>query len=123
VKAIEKEMDSSSIVVFFLLTLISFAVRFPKEEDKPKIIVVAPRLDIEYWKIFESGAKEEFNEFDIGSKVIAPDSESPISNHTNMLKKVLKQQPDALILAPIDYPSIAIHERKRIRLRFRRRGV
>jgi ribose transport system substrate-binding protein len=104
----KKRWTVLSIVVFSLLILISFAVRFPKEQDEPKIIVVAPRLDIEYWKIFESGAKKAFNEFDIDGKVIAPDSVSPISNHTNMLKKVLKQQPDALILAPIDDPSIAI---------------
>ncbi|MFP3125839.1 sugar ABC transporter substrate-binding protein [Ectobacillus funiculus] len=107
------------IVVFSLLTLISFAVRFPKEENKPKIIVVVPRLDIEYWKIFESGAKKAFHEFGIDGKVIAPDSVSPISNHTNMLKKVLKQQPDALILVPIDDPSTTIpvlmeYKKKRI---------
>lgn len=88
--------------------MISFAVRFPKEEDKPKIIVVAPRLDIEYWKVFESGAKKAFHEFDIDGKVIASNSVSPSNNHTNMLKKVLKQQPDALVLAPIDDPSITI---------------
>ncbi|WP_342048192.1 sugar ABC transporter substrate-binding protein [Bacillus sp. OTU530] len=107
------------IAVFSLLTLISFAVRFPKEENKPKIIVVVPRLDIEYWKIFESGAQKAFHEFGIDGKVIAPDSVSPISNHTNMLKKVLKQQPDALILVPIDDPSTTIpvlmeYKKKRI---------
>ncbi|MGM0876226.1 MAG: sugar ABC transporter substrate-binding protein [Bacillota bacterium] len=110
-----------------LVASISLAVRFPKEEDKPKIVVVAQRLDIEYWKIFESGAKKAFHEFDIDGKVIAPDSLYPISNQPNMLKKVLNQQPDALIVAPTD-PLVAIpvleeYKKKNIPVLFTSRDV
>ncbi len=86
----------------FTMTFISFTVWFLKEQDKPNIIIVAQRLDIEYWKIFESGAKKALQDFKLDGKVIAPESFFPISNKPNMLKEVLNQQPDALIVAPID---------------------
>ncbi|MDQ0246229.1 ribose transport system substrate-binding protein [Bacillus fengqiuensis] len=90
----------------FLIALISLVVGFPKEDDKPRVIVVLQRLDIEYWKTFELGAQKAFNDFHIDGKVIAPDSLYPITNQPNLLKKVLKQNPDALIVSPT-HPSVA----------------
>jgi ribose transport system substrate-binding protein len=89
-------------VIVFTMALTSFIVWFLKEQDKPKIMIVTQRLDIEYWKIFESGAEKALQDFNLDGKVIAPESIYPISNQPNMLKKVLNQQPDALIVAPID---------------------
>lgn len=34
---------------------------FLKEDEKLKVVVVAKSLDLEYWRIFESGAKKAFN--------------------------------------------------------------
>ncbi|WP_169907516.1 sugar ABC transporter substrate-binding protein [Priestia abyssalis] len=93
------------VFTVFLIALIGHAVRFLKDDVKPKVIVVVQRLDIEYWKTFESGAKKAFHDFGIDGKVIAPDSLYPITNQPNLLKKVLKQNPDALIVSPT-YPSV-----------------
>lgn len=95
------------VFTVFLIALISLTVHFPKENDKPKVIIVVQRLDIEYWKTFEAGAKKAFHDFDIDGKVMAPDSLYPITNQPNLLKKVLKQNPDALIVSPTDL-SVAI---------------
>jgi ribose transport system substrate-binding protein len=84
----------------FLLVFISLVIWFLKEDNKPKVIFVGQRLDTEYWKIIESGAKEGFRDFDIEGEVLAPDSVYPISNQPNLLKTVLKQHPDALIVTP-----------------------
>ncbi|WP_191090579.1 sugar ABC transporter substrate-binding protein [Niallia endozanthoxylica] len=84
-----------------LIALISLAF----QEDKPKVIVVLQRLDIEYWKAFESGAKKAFNDFNIDGEVISPDSLYPVTNQPNLLKKVLKQNPDALIVSTT-HPSV-----------------
>ncbi|HWO96359.1 MAG TPA: sugar ABC transporter substrate-binding protein [Bacillus sp. (in: firmicutes)] len=89
---------------FFLTTLISLTVYFLKQDDRPKVIVVAQRLDLEDWKIYESGAKEAFKDFGIDGKVVAPDSIYPITNQPNLLKKMLKEHPDALIVDSV-YPS------------------
>ncbi|WP_169907699.1 sugar ABC transporter substrate-binding protein [Priestia abyssalis] len=91
----------------FLVTLLSFAVHFLKEDDKPKVFVVLKRLDVEYWRAFESGAQKAFDDFDIDGKVIAPEAVYPIINQPNLLKSVLKQNPDALIISPA-HPSVTI---------------
>lgn len=101
-------MKKKWIVSFLSLTvLISFIVHFLKEDEKLKVVVVAKSLDLEYWKIFESGAKKAFHDFDIDGQVIAPNSIYPISNEADTLKKVLRQHPDALIVTPI-HPSVTI---------------
>jgi ribose transport system substrate-binding protein len=92
----------SLIFTVFLLTMIGLAVYFFMEEDKPKIIVITQRLDFEYWQLVESGAKRAFHDFNIDGEVLAPESLYPATNQANLLKKVLKQKPDALILAPTD---------------------
>ncbi|WP_342048350.1 sugar ABC transporter substrate-binding protein [Bacillus sp. OTU530] len=101
----------SVLLVFtiFLIVLIGIVACFFKKDNKPKVIVVAQRLDLEYWKLFELGAKAAFRDFDIDGKVLAPSSIYPASNQSNMLKKVLTQQPDALVVTPID-PSVTIPE-------------
>lgn len=88
------------------MAFVSISVRFLGENDKSKIIVVTQRLDIEYWKIFASGAKAAFNDFGIDGKVMAPDSLYPITNQPNLLKQVLEQRPDALIVSPT-HPAVA----------------
>lgn len=87
--------------------MIGLAVYFFKKEDKPKIIVVTQRLDFEYWQLVESGAKRAFRDFNIDGEVLAPESLYPITNQPNLLKKVLKQKPDALIVAPTDTSIIS----------------
>ncbi|MCM3652482.1 sugar ABC transporter substrate-binding protein [Metabacillus litoralis] len=104
---LKKRWIISLVFTFFLMTLISSAVYFIKEYNKPKIIVVTQRLDFEYWELFESGAKRAFRDLNIDGEVLAPASLYPATNQPNLLKKVLKKNPDALIVAPTD-PSIAI---------------
>lgn len=98
-----------------------------KEKNEPKVIVVAKRLDIEYWKTFESGANKAFRDFDINGKVIAPDSFYPINNQTDMLKNVLNEQPDALVVAPIDssvtMPVLMEYKKKDIPVIFASRDI
>lgn len=89
-----------------LIILIGFTVL--KEDDNPNIVIVLKRLDSEYWRIFESGSKKAFDDFNVTGKVIAPDSMYPITKQQNMLKNVLKQNPpDALIVAPT-HPTMVI---------------
>jgi ribose transport system substrate-binding protein len=104
---LKKRWIISLIFTAFLMTLISFAVYFFKEGGKPKIIVVMQRSDLEYWQLFRSGSEQAFRDFDIDGEVVAPDSLYPIMKQPNLLKKVLKQNPDALIVAPT-HPDVVI---------------
>ncbi|WP_169907881.1 sugar ABC transporter substrate-binding protein [Priestia abyssalis] len=96
----------SLVFTVFLIVSVSIVFWLLKEADKPKVIAVVQRLDIEYWKSFKSGAQKAFEDFDIDGQVMAPSSLYPITNQPDLLKKVLHQSPDALITAPT-HPSVA----------------
>ncbi|MFB9757394.1 sugar ABC transporter substrate-binding protein [Ectobacillus funiculus] len=77
------------------------------KEDRPKVVVILKSLNTDYWKSMKAGADQAFADFDVDGKVIAPASEYRVTEQITMLKNVLKQQPDALIVAP-SQPSAAI---------------
>ncbi|WP_078409877.1 sugar ABC transporter substrate-binding protein [Priestia abyssalis] len=97
----------TTVCLIFLSVLIGFAVKFLREDDRPKVVVVLKSLNAEYWEIFDEGVKKGFEDFNIDGRVLAPDSEYRITQQTNILKDVLKQNPDALIVAT-SHPSAVI---------------
>lgn len=114
-----KNWKVSLLVVFGLLTiLLSSAIWYLKVESKPKVLVVVRRIDSEYWKLFESGAKKAFQDFGVSGQVFAPESQYPISTQPNLLKKLLKGNPDALIVAPtvpkVVYPVLTEYKKRNI---------
>ena len=78
-----------------------------EKDDRPKVVVILKSLNTDYWKSMKAGADKAFADFDVDGKVIAPASEYRVTEQITMLKNVLKQQPDALIVAP-SQPSAAI---------------
>jgi len=106
-RVMKKRWMVSLVCIIVLAALIGFGVTFLKENDKPKVVIVVKAFDKDYWRIFEAGAEKAFADFDIDGKVIAPDSEYPPTKQNNILKKVLRQNPDALIVAPVE-PSTSI---------------
>lgn len=94
--------------IVFLAALISFAFRFIKEDDRPKVIVILKNeSDKEFWRIFESGAEQAFDDLRIDGKVVVPDARSRITEkEIKLLKEVLAQNPDALIFAPTNSSAV-----------------
>ncbi|WP_157827728.1 sugar ABC transporter substrate-binding protein [Niallia nealsonii] len=93
---------SSAILIFILLK--SF------EEKKPKVVVVLKELNSnnQYWDIVKAGAEEGFQDFDIDGKVIAPSNEYNVAEQEKILKDVLKESPDVLIVSLIKSSEISI---------------
>lgn len=106
-KAVKKSWIVSLICVILLSVFIGDMGKFFKKDDKPKVVVILKALNTDYWKSMKAGADKAFNDFHIDGKVIAPASEYRITEQIDMLKSVLKQHPDALIVAP-SQPSAAI---------------
>jgi ribose transport system substrate-binding protein len=94
------------VCIVFLAAVMYFTAKVFNEDDKPKVIVVSKSLEAEYWRMFESGAEKAFEDFHIDGKVIAPPSGNASVNQVNMVQNVLVQQPDALIVAPIEPSAI-----------------
>lgn len=95
------------IFVVFLTVLIGFTAKFLKGDAKSKVVVVLQELNTDYSKTVKAGIEKGFADFDIDGKVIAPDSQYSASKQIAMLKDVLEQNPDALIVTPIE-PSTTI---------------
>ncbi|CAM4383398.1 sugar ABC transporter substrate-binding protein [Paenibacillus alkaliterrae] len=86
------------VCTFALFVLIGLTVKSLWGNERTKVFVVLEGLDSEYWKIVESGAKKAFNDLNIDGKVLTPDSIIPTKE--KLLKNVLQQNPDALIVTP-----------------------
>lgn len=70
-------------------------------EEKPKAVVVVKNLDLNYWGIVKAGAEKGFKDFGIDGKVIST-RDKTAEEQKDMLKNILKEKPDVLILAPLD---------------------
>lgn len=81
------------------MILIVFIVK-QFEEEKPKVVVVLRDLDFEYWEIIKAGAEKGFKDFGIDGRVISP-RDGIAEEQEDMLKNILKEKPDALIVSPI----------------------
>ncbi|OIJ11227.1 hypothetical protein BKP37_16395 [Anaerobacillus alkalilacustris] len=95
------------LVFVFIIVLI---VILWKEDvdDKPKIVVVLKELDNNpYWYIVKAGAEKAFDDLNIDGIVFAPSNEYKIDEQENLLQSLLKQNPDALIVSPIEESIIS----------------
>jgi ribose transport system substrate-binding protein len=74
-------------------------------EEKPKVVVVVRNLDLNYWGIIKAGAEKGFKDFGIDGRVISARDDTT-EEQKEMIKNILKEKPDVLILAPINMPNI-----------------
>lgn len=97
------------VSVVSLFILVRFIFGFLERDDKPEIVVVLKTSNAQYWNIIESGAKKAFHDFNIDGRIVVPESESKINEQVAMLKNILEQKPDALIVAPIQpYAAVPV---------------
>ncbi|MCL7746639.1 sugar ABC transporter substrate-binding protein [Halalkalibacter alkaliphilus] len=87
-------------LVFFLSKAIG--------NEKPTIVVVIKDLDTQYFQLLKAGAEKGFQDFGVNGKVIAPSVDSEEVLQKYMLHNTLEQNPDALIVAPLNSNVIPI---------------
>lgn len=95
------------IGAIILFNLVALIFRFLDGEDKPEVVVVLKTANVQYWNILKSGAEQAFDDFNIHGRIIVPESESKVSEQLALLKNILKQKPNALVVALIQ-PDDAI---------------
>ncbi len=95
------------LLTILIISVISIAIIYKQffVEDKPKVVVVLKNSYLQYWDIIKAGADKGFEDFNIEGKVIAPKRES-VKEQREILKKVLKERPDVLVVAPINTANI-----------------
>ncbi|MGM0874697.1 MAG: hypothetical protein ACQEWV_07795 [Bacillota bacterium] len=84
----------------FSAVLIGFISK-PFANEKPKVVVFLKGEDSQYWQILKTGVEKGFRDFGVDGQVLkvsVPEEES----QDIMLRKILKEKPDALIFSPIN---------------------
>ncbi|WP_332693618.1 sugar ABC transporter substrate-binding protein [Halalkalibacter lacteus] len=102
-------MKKRPIVLLLLVTFSSILLAFISKQladERPTVIVVLKDLNTDYWQIVKEGAEKGFRDFDINGKVIAP-HEGSAEEQGKLLKVVLKENPDVLVVSP-HYPDFII---------------
>lgn len=87
-----------------LVVLLGITAKSIDRDERPKVVVVLEGLDTEYWKIIESGASKAFRDLHIDGTVLAADS--IYKTKAKMLRALLNQNPDALIVTPMQTNAI-----------------
>ena len=87
--------------------IISFFISNSFADERPKVVVVLKNMDTQYWEIVKAGAEKAFSDFGIDGKVIAPQDGST-REQRRLLEKTYQENPDVLIVAPIDSTIIPL---------------
>lgn len=94
-------MRQKKALLFFIIIIVVFIGGFITKslaEEKPKVVLILDNLNIEYWRTIKAGAEKGFRDFDIDGKVYAARDGSE-AEQIEILKKVYKQNPDAIIVS------------------------
>lgn len=78
----------------------------PLAGEQPKVAVVLKDLDTQYWEILKAGAEEGFQDFRMDGKVVGFPYGSEEEAQADLLKSILKERPDALVISPVESPAV-----------------
>jgi len=99
----------------FLATVIGCIVKFLRKDDRPKVVVVLQNLDSQYWNIVKAGAEKGFREFGIDGKVVAPHYGSAVDAQGSMIKNILEENPDVLVVSPVESSAVMSSLKKAVK--------
>lgn len=71
-----------------------------------RISMILKTLSSPYWKYVEAGAKQAAEDFGVEVVVVGPPSEAEVMQQVNMIDDQLSQNPDAIVLAPIQPETV-----------------
>jgi len=94
------------LLTFFIVSviLVGFSFKYFVDE-KPKVVFVLRTLDNQYWEIIRAGIEQGCKDFGIDGKVMAPRN-GTATEQMKMLKNVLEEHPDILVVSPAISPDI-----------------
>jgi ribose transport system substrate-binding protein len=93
-----KKNKALLLIILIIFVFIGGFITKSLAEEKPKVTVVLDNFNIEYWRTIRAGAEKGFRDFGIDGKVYAS-SDGSEEEQIEILKKVYKENPDALIVS------------------------
>ncbi|ULT54414.1 sugar ABC transporter substrate-binding protein [Neobacillus drentensis] len=90
------------VSAFFFCGLLGYVYKALAGE-KPTVAVVLKDTKSEYWAIIVAGVEKGLKNFGVKGNIYAPNQHN--EDQLSILKRVLKEKPDALIFSPVDPPA------------------
>ena len=98
--SIKRKLFFLTLLSIFVV-LSSFYIYKQFIEEKPKVVVVLRILDVQYWEVIKAGAEKGFKDLGIDGKVVGTKN-GTTKEQIDLLKDVLKEEPDVLVVSPIN---------------------
>ena len=96
----------AALFVMLFLLIAGIATSFAgKNEEKKEIVLILKVIDStnDFWSAFIQGAEMAAKEYEVEITVMGPDAETKYEEQGDMIRQVIEQKPDAIVLAPSHY--------------------
>ncbi|XID92938.1 substrate-binding domain-containing protein [Paenibacillaceae bacterium WGS1546] len=80
------------------------------EADKPlniTVVIKSVSKEMEFWQVLTEGVHAAAKEFGVNARVVGPQRETDIDVQIDMLREVVQEKPDVILLAAADYNRLA----------------
>ncbi|OIJ22270.1 hypothetical protein BKP45_06405 [Anaerobacillus alkalidiazotrophicus] len=105
-----KKKSKFLITIFTFFIILIGIILNPFGAEKTTAVVVVKDLETQYWELVKAGAEKGFRDFGIEGKVVAPSYED-VDSQKDLLKSILNEKPDLLIVSPLNSEIIPTLEK------------
>ncbi|MEG1715924.1 MAG: substrate-binding domain-containing protein [Lachnospiraceae bacterium] len=104
----KKTMLGVFLVIIAGVFVVSSIVLGVKTNKRMEVIFISKNVDdSDFWSSLVAGARMAAEEYNIKLTVDAPEQEENYTEQNELIRKAIKQKPDAIALAPSDYAKSA----------------
>lgn len=104
-----KRKQTLTLFLAFVAIIAGVLLYIEFRTEKPKVVVVLKEVNFEFWEILKLGVEKGFEDFGIQGEVLTLKNGTS-QEQKEILAKVLKEEPDALIVSPVNLDIIPILE-------------
>ena len=85
-----------------------------KNEEKKEIVLILKVIDgsNDFWSAFIQGAEIAAKEYEAELKILGPDAETKYEEQGAMIREVVREKPDAIVLAPSSYKETVVYAKE-----------
>jgi len=78
----------------------------PGRPPEVTVVIKSKSQSMEFWQVLTEGVYVAAKEFGVNAKVVGPQRETDVDVQIDILKQVIREKPDAILLAATDYNRI-----------------
>jgi ribose transport system substrate-binding protein len=98
-------------LLFLLAVIVSGAASltwlFPKDllnkQLRIAVVIKSTEPSMEFWQVLSDGVRTAAKEFEVRADIVGPGTESDVNGEIAILEKLIRDKPDAIVMAASDY--------------------